>query len=411
MSSLRRLLLVLTLAAAVTIWPSRSEAMPAFARKYGFNCGMCHSTWPRLNDFGQKYRMNGYQIPGDEAREKTILELGGSPLAMRTKAGYTSDSFSPEGAESETNQFQVNGLDVLAGGVLGFNKSFFLAYLPQIEGGSGVEPQTGEVEQASVVFSRLRSTWLNGRIGRFEAAYLPFSRLRSMTLSPYEIYSFNGSPDLSALGTRGSYNPFSLADTADGIEISGWGRCPWQYALGIANGSRGNNQDDSPSDIYLRGAYIFGQGFGQTAGQRLGATVYFGRARALVLGTRHSFRRLGLDANLNRGPYNIELQLIQGRDSGAFNVFNPGERYKFSGGFVQLNRFAEESAAFLRYDWVNTPSADNHDISRITVGWRQHLDHPLMLQLEYSHRKVDEGAGPGSDLTENFAAARLDWAF
>ena len=406
----RCLLLAGMLAVALAVWPSPSQAMPAFARKYGFNCAMCHSAWPRLNDFGQKYRMNGYQIPGDEAREKTILDLGGPPLALRTQAGYTSDSFSPEGAESETNQFQVNGVDVLGGGVLGFNKGFFLAYLPQIEGGSGVEPQAGEVEQASVIFSRLRSAWLNARVGRFEAAYLPFSRLRSITISPYEIYNFNGSADVSA-DTRGSRNPFSLADTADGIEITGWGRCPWQYALGIVNGSRGNNQDDSPSDVYFRGAYVLGRGFGQTAGQRVGATVYFGRARALVPGARHSFRRLGLDANLNRGPYNVELQLIQGRDSGAFNVFSPGDRYKFSGGFVQLNRFAEESAAFVRCDWVNTPSADNHDITRITVGWRQHLAHPLMLHIEYSHRKVDNGAKPGSDLTENFAAARLDWAF
>ena len=406
MKSLRYVVLIpLMLAAAIP-----SYSIPAFARKYGFNCEMCHVAWPRLNDFGQEFRMNGYQIPGQESTEKDIMELPGIPLSMRTQAGYTSDSFSPEGAEDETNQFQINGLDVLGAGLLGANKGFFLAYLPQINGGSGVEPQDAEMEQANVIFSRLRSTWLNARVGRFEGAQVAFSALRSISISPYEIYEFDGSPGVSAPGTAGSLNTFSLATTSDGIELTGWGSKPWQYGFGFVNGSRGNNSDDSPADFYARGAYVFGPGFGQTYGQRVGLTGYFGRARA-GMGSRHGFNRLGFDANLNKGPYNAELQFISGRDDKEFNVFDPGKTYEFSGGFAQLNYFQMGSAGFLRYDWVNTPSEDDHDISRITLGWRKHLAHPLALQLEYSHRKVNNGAGPGSDLTENFIAGRLDWAF
>jgi hypothetical protein len=371
---------------------------------------MCHVVWPQLNDFGQKFRMNGYQIPGQEDLEKPIRGTY-PPIALRTAAGYTSDSFSPEGVESEVGQFRINGLDVLGGGVIGPDKGFFLAYLPRIEGGSGVEEQAAEMEQANVIFSRLNSTWLNARVGRFEAAYNPFSRLRSISISPYEIYTFNGSPDVSTLGTRGSNNTFSLADTADGIEVSGWGRTSWQYAVGLVNGSRENNSDDSPTDVYLRGTYTIGQGFGQTSGQRLGVLAYFGKARPLGVGDRHSFNRFGLDANLNQGQFQAMLQYLRGRDSGEFNIAGPGSTYKFSGGFVQLNHFDRESAHFLRYDWVDTPSADDHNISRITLGWRMHLEHGLALQLEYAHRKVDNGAGAGSDLKENLAAARLDWAF
>ena len=399
---------VLSLLAVYTI---DAAAIPAFARKYGFICGMCHVAWPRLNDFGQKFRSNGYQIPGEEKVEKTILESA-LPLSLRTVAGYTSDSFSPEGAESEVNQFQVNGLDALAGGALGANKGFFFAYLPRIEGGNGVEEQAAEMEQANVMFSRLGSTWFNGRVGRFEGAFVAFSKLRSISLSPYEIYAFNGSPNVSTSGTAGSVNTFAPADTTDGIELTGYGYSPWQYAFGLVNGSRENQADDSPSDFYLRAAHVIGHGFGQSAAQRVGALAYFGRARrAGIPGARHSFNRLGLDANLNRGPWNAEIQYIRGRDDGEFNVFKPGEDYKFSGGFIQLNHFAMESAKFLRYDWVNTPSEDNHNIRRITVGWRKHLAHSLMLQLEHSNRRVDNGAGPGSDLTENFFTARLDWAF
>ena len=44
---------------AATLWAQSASAVPVFARKYGFNCTMCHSDVPRLNDFGQRFRMNG----------------------------------------------------------------------------------------------------------------------------------------------------------------------------------------------------------------------------------------------------------------------------------------------------------------------------------------------------------------
>src|SRR5512143_658599 len=64
-------------------------AIPAFAKKYGTNCNMCHVAFTKLNDFGQRYRDNGYQIPGQQGYEKTIFEAGIIPLALRTTAGYS----------------------------------------------------------------------------------------------------------------------------------------------------------------------------------------------------------------------------------------------------------------------------------------------------------------------------------
>ena len=48
--------------------PFDSQAIPAFARKYGFNCNMCHTGYAKLNDFGQRFRDNGYQIPGQQGK-------------------------------------------------------------------------------------------------------------------------------------------------------------------------------------------------------------------------------------------------------------------------------------------------------------------------------------------------------
>jgi hypothetical protein len=39
-----------------------TNALPAFARKYGLRCSACHESWPTWNYFGQKFKDNGYQF-------------------------------------------------------------------------------------------------------------------------------------------------------------------------------------------------------------------------------------------------------------------------------------------------------------------------------------------------------------
>ena len=401
------LLLAVLLLALVA---AEAPAVPVFARKYGFVCTMCHTTFPNLNDFGLKFRMNGYNIPGSEDQEKSVLATG-APFAARTMAGFTSDKFAPGGGADEVSQFRLNGLDLFAAGAIGPRKGFFMGYKPSITGGSGVDSQEGALEQASVVFSQLGSTWLNVRVGRYEAAYVPFSQLRSIAMAPYEIYSFDGSPTALDPAIRGSRNTFLLADTADGLEITGYGQQSFQYAVGLTNGSRANSSSDGPSDVYVRAAYVFGDGLGQVGGQRLGLTGYFGQARGEGITDRNSFTRLGVDASLNAGPFSAWVQWLQGWDDGAFNAYASGEEYEFSGGFVQLNHLTGASTRFVRYDWVDTPATDSHDISRWTLGWRHPVADNLALQLEYSNRRVQNGVLPSGCLSENFATARLDWAF
>jgi len=41
---------------------SPAHAIPAFARKYGLRCSACHLAWPVLNDFGWRFKDNGYQL-------------------------------------------------------------------------------------------------------------------------------------------------------------------------------------------------------------------------------------------------------------------------------------------------------------------------------------------------------------
>lgn len=394
---IRRIFPLAALAALVVAacWPAPAGAVPVFARKYGFNCTMCHSAFPRLNDWGQRFRANGYQLPGRENEEKTVLQ-GPAPVAMRTTYGYTNESYDNASGRVDQSGFKLVGLDILSAGVIAPHIGYLLVFPPQIAGSRGVEAQEGTLEMASVTFNNLGSPWLNVRAGRFEPAYTAFSVKRHLTITPYEVYDYafpGGSP---------------FSETQEGFELTGHGG-GFAYAAGWLNGSATNRPDDGPADVYGRATWIFGPGEGQTAGQRLGVTGYLGRARPDTgVGDRQSFSRFGVDASLNWRQLDLAAQWLTASDDRS--LWGETGDVTWSGFFTELTwQPLVKCVAFARYDAVATPDAIDQDIARWTGGARYYFADNLALHLEYSRRVIDL---PGDDdPTADFAAARLDFAF
>ena len=55
----------------VELLPQPAEAIPAFARRYKVSCTTCHVAIPRLNEFGEMFAGNGYQMPGDDFADQS----------------------------------------------------------------------------------------------------------------------------------------------------------------------------------------------------------------------------------------------------------------------------------------------------------------------------------------------------
>ena len=399
----RLVVVLLTFAMFLCMLPTPSSAVPVFARKYGFECTMCHSAFPRLNDFGVRFRQNGYQLPGRENEERTVLQ-GPAPFAARTSAGWNYRHFTPDNAGG-VNQFQLNSLDLLSAGLLWKNIGYFAVYVPPIKEARGVVGQDGTLEMASVVFSNIGSSWLNVRAGRMEPAYVPVSVKRRLSFSSYEIYDYAFPGGLA------------LSDTQTGGEVYGQGRWPVSglalgYAAGFMNGSETNLADDSPADFYGRAYVVIGPGEGQTAGQRIGFIGYRGEARPNLLpsGDRTSFTRYGLDASLNVGQLNVALQYLHGTDSKE--LWNTLEDGTFSGGFVELSwQPMTRVVAFGRYDWVSQPDFTNADRSGFTIGTRYYFVDQLALHCEYSNRRLNFSGSSVPDEKENAFSLSADFAF
>jgi hypothetical protein len=410
-----------SLAFALLVLSQTALAIPAFARKYGYNCNMCHVAFPKLNDWGQRFRDNGYQIPGQQGLEKTVFETA-VPIALRTNAGY---SLYRTGGQNASG-FHLYGLDLLSAGVLHKNISYLFIYTPRIDEpaadfsgpGPGDNPaQLAAIESAAVVFSNIIRDKLNLRIGRFEPGFQLLSAKRLYyVLQPYEIYNF--------AGTR---NSFDFSANQIGIEATGRFRPGLKYALGYISGTGGNPDNNKFNDLYLALSKTFGRGEGQSAGQRIGVFGYLGWQPTNYVvpvvspvgdinGTdNRTYYRVGGDISLNWKTFNLMGMSFYGVDNRAFNDLDPALDYKFWGGVVQLDWAGlpnNRLVGSLMYNWVRPPDYnDIHNVNAYSALVRYYLGSwqavNISIHGEFTHR--DSGTiGP---VRENLFTLMLDFDF
>jgi hypothetical protein len=420
---MKKLIILITTISCIGIMlPIDSQAIPAFTRNYGFNCNMCHSGFTKLNDFGQRFRDNGYQIPGQVGKEKCVFETA-APIAMRLSTGLTYYS----NDLGSTSTFGLNGFDLLSAGIFQTNISYLVIYTPRIDEPSdsyrgyknftSSPSQLAAIESASMVFSNLGKINLKLRIGRFEPAYHIISSKRSYYLfQPYEIYGF-----------MAPINTFNFDDNQFGIEMSGKSKLGCKYTLGVVNGNGASPDNNNNKDFYAVLTHTFGAGDGQSAGLRLGAFGYYGwqplKCPGDVVGTKGEtngddnkpFTRFGFNGNFNWKDLSLQMLYMIASDDEALNKEFFEEAYKYNGGFVELDYtglFNDKLVASAMYNWVKPPDFDpENEISAVSGLLRYYLGDRVAvntaIHAEYTHRTI----GSETKTSEDVIAVALDFAY
>ena len=212
--------LVVAAAALAVLLPGPAQAIPAFARKYNVACSTCHEAWPKLNDFGELFRDNGYRM--NRGKDNPTEQPGAYwPIAFRTTVGYqyaeqegVPVTEPPGTTTTKTGSFGFSGLDLLTAGALGEQISWLVVYTPGLGGASfGTEPSDGDLESAFVGFHRLFGTpFLNVRVGK-HSPDLPVDEHRTLTLTQgYNVYHFH---------PQGSAVIFEPGNNQVGVELYG----------------------------------------------------------------------------------------------------------------------------------------------------------------------------------------------
>ncbi len=430
------------------------RAIPAFARKYGMPCSACHEAWPKLNNFGQSFKDNGYQMGND--RDAPIFQQPTYwPIALRISPHWHRESFnradlvnSVTGTTAEgqltTHGFDLTGMDILTAGTLAKNISFLL--VPSSD-------NTGafHFESANVRFSNLlNSSWLNIKAGKFELDNI-ISEKRILALSNnggiYQIYHFQPVTESTSLFS------FGLGDNQFGAELSGHSRNDYtRYSVALLSSNDGNVglPNGHGYDTYL----TFSQAFevGSLGLQRVGAFAYIGRAPTYFAGGslgvdglgQKSFHRAGFyglwyikkldfmtmythagdNAFLGTGTPSIS-PLPVGARSPTWNGGLIETHYTYNPQFILINRYelirmsrqalpVVAGGGFV--PGVSIPTSNFGDIDALTFGYRYY---PFIssragfaFHNEYSVVR-QRGVSPinGLDLTSSSVFLGLDFIF
>ncbi len=391
----------------------KANAIPAFARKYNFACNVCHVPgFPKLNDFGNLFRDQGYQLGTDnDLPTFEGITMGFWPISFRTTVGYQAANIRTDGQSLSTSGFGFTGLDILSFGTLHRNIAFGVVYTPGLKSagfGTGSTLNDNDIESGFVRLMNLErflggannTYWLNMKVGKFELD-VPFSEKRSPTLNtPFVMYHYvSGTPyqggPLGGLPTRSYANAsvLGIGDNQPGLQVDGIIKTAptggyFRYSAAVLTTNGGSFSSDQGG--FGRSAYFYGNvtqsfgGYGIVTGQRIGAFVVAGDAPTQCpssigggpingvacaqpgSGTQgEPFTRVGAHASLTfDGEWNLfgafmhavdSSNLISSQNGGLNAAGLPNfQNASWNGGFVELDWYPSVLPIFNSPGWLLT---------------------------------------------------------
>jgi hypothetical protein len=390
------------------------RAIPAFARKYGLPCSACHTAWPELNNFGQTFRDNGYQLGND--RDSPIYQHPSYfPITFRITPNWHLErtNHQPIDAVSgdptsglidgtvKAHGFDLSGIDIWAAGTLYKNISF--SVLPSADSSGNFHFENAFVRLDNL----LKSHWLSVKFGKFELDNV-ISEKRFLFLSAngglYQTYHFT---------PVGDSNNFGLGDNQLGLELSGHSANSYtRYGAALLSSNDGNVglPANRGYDTYL----TFSQAFeaGRLGLERFGVYAYIGERPTFSLtssaipgaptggttaipGTgigNKPFYRVGFAGDLNLGKFEFLPFFVHGRDNAFLGTSTPANQLLpvgasapvWNGGFIETHYYVHpQFVVTQRYEIIRmsqqalaTDPANQGDITAYSVGYRWY---PIMF--------------------------------
>ncbi len=323
--------------------PKDAEAVSQWARKYQADCTMCHTSFPRLNHFGEKFMRNGFQLPDDEPDGDTegkdkisdnlFVDKVGNWLGARlslTPGLYKSNGVTIDGEIKDSfNIGNPNWLQLFVAGTIFKNVSIFIE-------------QEFEVGHAKfswfhLFFTNLAGTYVNFQVGNLSPVdFTPFSdRLRMWQKS--DVLNIKSS------GGKGE-NSVTIRQSRPGVQYYGY-KGPLLWFAGIDNGKDFSDVDRQKN--YWGGARLElpGSAKNDFEGSCVGFHYYSGADTkdSATARIENNFRRYTFSANARYlDKFDVQAAFQIGTDENyALNVV-PVET-EFQGMTI--------SAAYWTYPW------------------------------------------------------------
>lgn len=302
---------------------SATSGIPAFARRYGVSCSLCHNPIPVLTPYGESFAANGFRMaPREEpcdtiATGDELLTLMKSvPLAIRLDAYMNAYA---NGRVATDFQTPYN-LKLLSGGPISGGLSYYLYFFLYERG------EVGGIEDAFVYANDVAGAPVDVMVGQFQVSDPLFKRELRLEYQDYAIYRARiGDQPADLTYDRGVMASADFAGfTVTGVAVNGNGR--------VASGSNRRLDDNIPKNFmgHLTRDLV--------SGVRLGVLGYRGQqegAAAAGLTVTNTLWMLGADATIERGPLQLNAQYVHRQDDRpTFLIGEP--RVLTDGGFAEL---------------------------------------------------------------------------
>lgn len=380
-----------------------AQAVPAFARREGVSCQMCHFRMPELNEDGYAYLRRGLrEEPDGMMGEMGEIETGQAPktpvAAEPRQLGQPLDLqwadyltvmghhmlIAEKGARAT---FDAGVIDVWAAGP--FDRRWSALANPSFDienGGSSVDQAYGQY------ISHWNARFLSGRAGQM----LPFAMLfnqggPSMPLSTPLILSTP--PD-----TGTSWTPNT---SVRGLETGSINLPRWNIYLGVGQPHLETTLPDDVrhTDIYASGEWLFG-----ASGSSLAIYGYSGKAFLSPAASGQSFHRIGLFGN---GYFGKSTKGVVGYMAGSDKDVNDSSLGS-SGYFVLGEQLLSDHwAAYARYDWLkqdlSAGGSETTEGPTLGVSWWAVTEIRLTLETQFVKRSGES--------RDQMLSAEFLWAF
>jgi len=347
-----------------------AAAIPAFARKYGYSCDVCHAPVPRLKAFGEEFMDNGYRIPDKEppratidTGDPTLLLQRDLPLALRFD-GFA--SYAPNAAVKADFRTPFV-LKILSGGNISEHVSYYTYFLMT------EDSRIVGLEDTYLYFHDLFGTPLSLSVGQFRITDPIKPAETRLTFEEYAIF-----------GARVGASRINLA--YDRGVIAGYGtKFGLDAVLEVVNGNGIDGQEIFDSDGYKSVVGRLAQSFWKDS-VRVGILGYTGKEKGEG-GFMNSVAYFGPDLRV-RLPW-VELTLVYTRRTDSNPLFQAaGEAVKTDAFLAEaiLSPWGDKGKTFftVAYNGVNSGLAEAK-YQTLTLNVNYLLRRNLKIVAEYTH--------------------------
>lgn len=375
----------------IVLFPTTSEAIPAFARKTNMACSTCHTAWPALNAFGRQYKEHGYRLGHLEAPNKTITK----DLKWDENLPLSVMLVSRPYDKKKTGKRKIRALhevELMVGGPMGEKFSGFFEIEAEDEVTNGIGLDTG-IPTAAMSYNQS------------EAMNLQFSWGSNTFFDPYNSYTNNrrmtrGSSAVIDQTFGGADNAGKLMSARQNVAV--YGRPSAKLFYGVAvSGDAGDNEGVDGNTVTARIA------FDVMPSLSIGALAVNGTCAANAGNclVNRKYSRSAIDVQSEINSFIINAVALSAKDDNA----TASASVKNNAYYVQALYTVKDSsrttwAPLIRFDSYEK-SGGAEKVNELTLSANYYITENVRGMLEFWSKDSDNSANDDDRLTMQIFAA------